>query len=134
MKAASAATNWKNFTALNDGSGYYIYSAGFFPVRDSRNISNVYTRKNVSAWENLSFGECVMGTSAVLTVPPEANTLELAKEYIFNTINAYFVYTLPTTLTFHLSPQQIATLLGQNHIWADTGDIEVKFTNVKELY
>lgn len=44
------------------------------------------------------------------------------------------VYELATPISFHLSPQQIATLLGQNHIWADTGDIEVKFTNVKEMY
>lgn len=43
-------------------------------------------------------------------------------------------YELATPQTYQLTPQEITTLLGQNNIWADTGDIEVKFTNLKELY
>ena len=37
------------------------------------------------------------------------------------------VYTLATPTTVQLSSNQIATILGQNNIYADTGDIEVKY-------
>lgn len=34
-----------------------------------------------------------------------------------------FVYELATSITYHLTPTQIRTLVGNNNIWADTGDI-----------
>jgi hypothetical protein len=34
-----------------------------------------------------------------------------------------FVYKLATPQTYHLTPTQIRTLVGNNNIWADTGDI-----------
>ena len=37
------------------------------------------------------------------------------------------VYPLATPQTYHLTPQQITTLLGQNNIWADTGDTTVQY-------
>lgn len=43
-------------------------------------------------------------------------------------------YDLAEPQTYHLTPVEIRTILGQNIIWADTGDIEVKFTDLKELY
>jgi hypothetical protein len=33
------------------------------------------------------------------------------------------VYELATPITYHLTPAQIRTLVGNNNIWADTGDI-----------
>lgn len=58
-------------------------------------------------------------------------TAEEVKEYL---TGVQLVYELATPITYTLTPQEITTLLGQNNIWADTGDIEVKFTNLKELY
>jgi hypothetical protein len=40
------------------------------------------------------------------------------------------VYELATPTTIQLTPTQIEQLLGQNNVWADTGDVEVKFYNV----
>lgn len=37
------------------------------------------------------------------------------------------VYELATPITYQLTPQQITTLLGTNNIWADTGDITIKY-------
>lgn len=35
-------------------------------------------------------------------------------------------YELNTPVTYQLTPQEVQTLLGQNNLWADTGDIEVE--------
>lgn len=37
------------------------------------------------------------------------------------------VYELATPITITLTSQQLSTLLGENHIWADSGDIEVTY-------
>lgn len=44
------------------------------------------------------------------------------------------VYPLATPLTVTLSPAQISTLLGENHIFADTGDISVTYLADTKLY
>lgn len=44
------------------------------------------------------------------------------------------VYELATPTTCHLTPQEVRTILGTNNIWADTGDIEVKFKKIKEFF
>ena len=45
------------------------------------------------------------------------------------------VYTLNTPLTVQLSPSQLMqTLLGQNNIWADTGDVAVEYRADTKLY
>lgn len=50
------------------------------------------------------------------------------------TTGAQVVYALDNPITYTLTPQEIRTLLGQNKIWADTGNIEVTIKVLKELY
>ena len=44
------------------------------------------------------------------------------------------VYELVTPQTYHLTPQEITTLLGQNNIWADAGDTSVTYRADTKLY
>ena len=44
------------------------------------------------------------------------------------------VYPLKTPLTVQLTPSQISTLLGQNNIWADTGDVAVEYRANSKLF
>ena len=44
------------------------------------------------------------------------------------------VYPLATPQTIQLTPQQLTTLLGKNNIWADTGDISVRYRADTKLY
>lgn len=44
------------------------------------------------------------------------------------------VYELATPTTYHLTPQEITTLLGQNNIWSDTGDTSVTYKADTKLY
>lgn len=39
----------------------------------------------------------------------------------------YLVYEMKTPQTYHFTPTEIATLLGENNVWADTGDIDVAY-------
>ena len=50
------------------------------------------------------------------------------------TTGAQVVYELATPITYHLTPQEITTLLGQNNIWADTGDTFVTYKADTKLY
>ena len=34
-------------------------------------------------------------------------------------------YELATPLTYQLTPQTVTALVGQNYVWADTGDVTV---------
>ena len=45
-----------------------------------------------------------------------------------------FVYELATPQTYQLTPQTVTTILGQNNIWADTGDVEVSYVADTKLY
>lgn len=37
------------------------------------------------------------------------------------------VYKLATPQTYQLTPTQVKSLLGQNNVWADTGDVDVHY-------
>ena len=50
------------------------------------------------------------------------------------TTGAQVVYELATHVTYHLTSQEITTLLGQNNIWADTGDTSVTYRADTKLY
>lgn len=45
-----------------------------------------------------------------------------------------FSYTLETPVTYQLTPTEVTTLLGDNTIWADTGDTEVEYRADTKLY
>ena len=44
------------------------------------------------------------------------------------------VYELATSITYQLTPQDIALLLGDNNVWADTGDTSVQYRADTKLY
>ena len=44
------------------------------------------------------------------------------------TIGAQVVYDLAEPIVYNLTPVEIRTLVGQNTIWADTGDVTVKYS------
>lgn len=48
--------------------------------------------------------------------------------------NETIVYPLATPLTVQLTPAQLSTLLGENHIWSGTGDTEATYRADTKLY
>lgn len=54
------------------------------------------------------------------------DTIAKANEYAVST-NIQFIYPLADPFTVQLTANEIKTLLGQNNIWADCGDIDVEY-------
>ena len=54
----------------------------------------------------------------------------------FNSImsDAKIVYMIEEPVTVQLTANEVATLLGQNNIWADTGNVEVEYRADTALY
>lgn len=50
------------------------------------------------------------------------------------TTGAQVVYELATPVTYQLTPQQITTLLGENNVWADTGDTAAEYVADTKRY
>ena len=50
----------------------------------------------------------------------------LSEQYA-NGTPVQFKATLATPITYQLTPTEVTTLLGQNNVWADTGDVYVKY-------
>ncbi len=48
--------------------------------------------------------------------------------------NTQFVYELAEPITYQLTPVEIKTLLGQNNIWSDTGDVTAEYRADTKLY
>ena len=59
--------------------------------------------------------------------------LQTAKD-IADTTNIQVLYALTTPVTYQLTPQEVATLLGVNNIWADCGQVSVEYRADTKLY
>lgn len=55
-----------------------------------------------------------------------ASTKEQANTWISDN-GLLFVYELATPITYQLTPQEVATLLGANRVWSDAGDISLVY-------
>jgi hypothetical protein len=70
-----------------------------------------------------SFGASVShNTDGVYIYDPEYATATV-NEFKNAKGDVQLVYELATPITYHLTPTQVRTLVGNNNIWADTGDI-----------
>ena len=62
-----------------------------------------------------------------------ASTLSEAQSAVTGA-DIQIVYELVTPQTYQLDPVTVTTLLGQNNIWADTGDSTVEYPADTKLY
>ena len=78
----------------------------------------------ISSGKNLN---CTIGDILGFTTVAEWTTY-------LSTNPLQLVYELATPFTVTLSPSQISTLIGTNHIWADTSDVSVEYRADSKLY
>lgn len=75
---------------------------------------------------SVRIGNCYItsnGKILIAFLPDQsADTVAKATQWFANN-PTQFVYELATPQTYHLTPTQVRTLVGNNNIWADTGDI-----------
>ena len=93
------------------------------------------------AWTPLTTQTAVKNSS-VSAICKDSNGRLYVKDTSYADITAFntdisgaqMVYELATPLTYTLTPTQIATLLGTNNVWADTGDVTVEYVANTKLY
>lgn len=116
-----------------------------YKVWDSSNISSLVespsvagdlaeivsdTYKNVT-WNNLYDNRSTPNYTGI-TIGSVSSTTNKGKIRVrngseVNTPTGQLVYKLKSPVTVQLTPSQMSTLLGENHIWADTGNVEVTY-------
>ena len=62
----------------------------------------------------------------LLNIGVTAPTVSQINQFISDT-GLYIVYPLATPVTYQLTAQEVSTLLGENNIWADTGDVNLEY-------
>ena len=72
-------------------------------------------------------------STAIFGVPTTCTNASEALAWLVSQ-GCEFTYKLKTPLTYQLTPTQVTTLLGQNNIFADTGDTEVVYFADTKLY
>lgn len=124
FKANTINSHWR-FGVLNN-------QIATTPNRDA--ISNVYKSLTPNETYEGKMGVSQNSVSNALFVCDERyETVEDFKTY-FATAGVFVSYTLTTPITYHLTPQEITSLLGENNLWADTGDTEVEYRADTKLY
>lgn len=108
-------TRQNYFSNLKNGSELLCNAFLGLSTANSRDMGVVY----------ISAGQVIFNTPF--------DTLENFKAWIDANLIS-IVYELATPQTYTLTTEQIKTIQGQNHIWADTGNIEVTIKVLKELY
>lgn len=128
-KACSAISKdwtwYKNSTYLG---GYYasrsILGAKSAPFSCSH-------ARYVSTFNEYVFGTCIADSNFNIRIMPESSTLNDWKDYIDAQALAgtpiQIYYDLITPVEFTITGPDPETLLGDNNVWADTGDIKVTY-------
>lgn len=116
-------------TMVSVSSGLYYCRLNLTDYAPSNNVANLISNrfKTVSSAQ---IGNCYItsaGKLLIFVIPDQTVTnVAQAEQWLANNVTQ-FVYDLAEPLTYQLTAQQIDFLLGQNNIWADSGDVSVEY-------
>jgi hypothetical protein len=113
-----ANVNVSPTTSAEDGTTYTI------EFRDNDNPLTVYGGTLDVMSGELTVTDAHIASYDAETLPSTwISDRDVYAEGTTPTTGAEVVYKLANSVTYHLTPTQIRTLVGNNNIWADTGDI-----------
>lgn len=115
----------ENWETINQGLRYYGGFGG--KAYSTKDVSNMLTYATSDPTRNPNSYTFTVGGFINVGVP---YTVAEWKSLLATT-NLQVVYELATPQTYQLTPQQVATLLGVNNVWADCGSVSVA---VKSTY
>lgn len=98
----------------------------------AQTISSHYSRY-IGGWASIPDGSFQAYNGIIGIADSNFHTAEEMRQHLIDN-NVQFVYPLATPQTYQLSPQQINSLIGTNNVWADTGDVTVKYRADTKLY
>lgn len=109
------------FTQYSSSTNYKSYRTGTIS-----NFTNINPLSNmVNKYSNFSPTQVTEPTCFIDS--GSTKRIYVALPNNINVNNFQLVYQLATPIEIQLTPQQITTFVGENNIWADTGDIAVSF-------
>ena len=127
---------------FNGSEGNWVYrdtSNSFYRVmRDMKKLSystegkcNKFTTVRSLTDYGITFGasNSAIYFNAIIGTIPEVTDLETWKTWLSNN-NVQVIYPLATPFDIQLTPTQIETLIGNNTIFADTGDIDLTYKDL----
>lgn len=83
-----------------------------------------------NTWNNIATGSIAWHMSSVtnpLYIYVKDTRFTSATDFKAAVTGQKICYELATPTTYQLTPQQIDTLLGDNNVWADSGEVEVVY-------
>lgn len=81
----------------------------------------------VGSYSNLTDKSCSFIYDTRLAIEDSAYSSGDASAFKTAMSGVQLVYELATPITIQLTPTEVTTLLGQNNVWADSGDVDVEY-------
>lgn len=133
-------TEWGKVAGSQSGYAYFRCIIGNYGdvTGDEYSISDTLPNTPITSI-NRSIGfrsvnsQSGNGAYIAIRLTNEDWTLQDFKAYL-SEHPIFIVWKITTPLTYHLTPTQVKTLLGQNNIWADAGDVSVDYIADTKLY
>ena len=108
-------------TDLKDGNATGLYA-----------ISDAF-KTSADFWTTEGYGILTNRKTIRIGYPPANGDVSALTAYLANN-PLTVVYRLEEPITYHLTPTEIKSLLGDNNIWADAGDTTVEYRADTKLY
>ena len=119
--------NWSMGNRNSDDTGYIFY----VPITNFKSGSFALLMSSIykfdayqSTWENLAYGEMEVAGGNTLIICDNYNSVSALQTAQNGQV---VVYELATPQTYQLTPTQVRALVGVNNVFADTGDIDIKY-------
>lgn len=121
----NGSENWIDHT---NSKKWYLGQtpAGWSWAKRESSICNIASYYDTSPSEVYAPYFCFGGSGIYFNKSSASQTLADFKSQLADT-NAQVVYELATPITVQLTPTEVKALLGVNNVWADSGDITVKY-------
>lgn len=119
-----SATVMNQYGTTSKGMPY----ARFVTTSDVAESGDIYCdRYTCTRGAGTTFSAIRVTSSGATYIYDNRFTDETTAQQILDAEKPVLIYPLETPVVYQLTPQQITTLSGTNNIWADTGDIIIKY-------
>lgn len=121
-----------NWTYVSGGSYFYAVISNKAKGFDNI-VCSAYETAPRAGVENLQDGQIVGGMNdTAVYIKDSRYTDATAFKTAMNGVQ--LCYELATPQTYQLTPQEVQTLLGQNNVWSEQGDVDVTYKADIQLY
>lgn len=91
------------------------------------NVKSDLFKTSAGSWSGTPSQNAIWGNGSNAIIYVQIPPYDNVADFVQLVAGHQLVYYLDTPIEITLTPTQIETLLGQNSIWADCGDVEVKY-------